>query len=138
MISLDTAKQHLRVDGSDEDGLIQLYVDDATHAACDYLGREVYADQEFPPRERGWSPCRLTLAALQHVSPARAGMVPALVWHRGAELSFPRASGDGPKAAAEALKAREFPPRERGWSPGIFRASAPAMVSPARAGMVPR
>lgn len=46
MISLDTAKQHLRVDGIDEDGLIQLYVDAATHAACDYLGREVYADQD--------------------------------------------------------------------------------------------
>lgn len=46
MISIDTAKQHLRVDGSDEDGLIQLYVEAATQAACDYLGRKVYADQD--------------------------------------------------------------------------------------------
>lgn len=46
MISIATAKQHLRVDGSDEDALIQLYVEAATHAACDYLGRKVYADQQ--------------------------------------------------------------------------------------------
>ena len=52
-------------------------------------------------------------------------------------VRFPRASGDGPSAVIESPHDVRFPPRERGWSPGMPSARIPRMVSPARAGMVP-
>lgn len=41
IVTLDEAKLHLRVDGSDEDALIQLYIDAASSAAASYLNRDV-------------------------------------------------------------------------------------------------
>lgn len=41
MISLDEAKQHLRVDGDDEDTLIQGYVDAAVQYCLDHCNRTV-------------------------------------------------------------------------------------------------
>ena len=78
----------------------------------------------FPPRERGWSPIRPHRRLHGFVSPARAGMVPShadLAW---ATMRFPRASGDGPKAAKQQEMAMAFPPRERGWSPAPARRGA--------------
>ena len=50
---------------------------------------------------------------------------------------FPRASGDGPKAAIPQTGTDPFPPRERGWSLLRSFAEPQVLVSPARAGMVP-
>ena len=46
LVDLEAAKLHLRVDGEDEDSLIQIYLDAAEQAAIDFLNRNVYADQE--------------------------------------------------------------------------------------------
>ena len=51
---------------------------------------------------------------------------------------FPRASGDGPKPLKDAIALIPFPPRERGWSQQLFEDQRYQIVSPARAGMVPR
>ena len=71
------------------------------------------------------------------VSPARAGMVPEPRAQFGHQLSFPRASGDGPHHVAVAVSTDQFPPRERGWSRRWTFRWAKKYVSPARAGMVP-
>jgi len=46
LVDLQAAKLHLRVDGEDEDVLIQIYLDAAEKAVIDFLNRNVYADQE--------------------------------------------------------------------------------------------
>jgi hypothetical protein len=46
MIDLQIAKMHLRVDGEDEDELIQLYLKAAKRAASLYLNRTIYATEE--------------------------------------------------------------------------------------------
>jgi hypothetical protein len=58
LVDVATAKQHLRVDDSAEDALIQLYVDAAEASTVEFLNRNVYADQaaldaaaEVPPAE---------------------------------------------------------------------------------------
>ena len=93
---------------------------------------------EFPPRERGWSRAHDRVLQGCEVSPARAGMVP--VGKLGVAMlgRFPRASGDGPAAATAAMAAIMFPPRERGWSHVFHPKRQVWLVSPARAGMVPR
>lgn len=49
IVTLALAKEHLRVDGTDEDELIQLYLDAAEIAAERYLGRTIYATPEDVP-----------------------------------------------------------------------------------------
>ena len=90
----------------------------------------------FPPRERGWSLMSFRVALCCHVSPARAGMVPAGCPALPSVPRFPRASGDGPKVARLRDILAGFPPRERGWSRGERSNRKRASVSPARAGMV--
>jgi hypothetical protein len=46
IITLSTAKLHLRVDGSDEDVTIQIYLDAAEEISMQYLNRQVYATVE--------------------------------------------------------------------------------------------
>ena len=72
------------------------------------------------------------------VSPARAGMVPSHGGFQWPMEGFPRASGDGPALIETRTQIGPFPPRERGWSPDIDGTDGNAVVSPARAGMVPR
>lgn len=43
IITLAAAKLHLRVDHSDEDTLIQMYLDGCEQAASNYLNRNLYA-----------------------------------------------------------------------------------------------
>ena len=43
IVTLAEAKLHLRVDGADEDTLIQTYLDAAEAAAAQYLNRALYA-----------------------------------------------------------------------------------------------
>ncbi len=71
---------------------------------------------QSPPRERGWSPDVDQPGTAQHVSPARAGMVPAWARHPGHCSGLPRASGDGPLGILDAELRARSPPRERGWS----------------------
>lgn len=42
--TLEAAKTHLRVDGSDEDALISLYLGAAELAASNFMNRAIYAD----------------------------------------------------------------------------------------------
>ena len=98
---------------------------------------EARENAAFPPRERGWSFVSDLDAGVLEVSPARAGMVPVPGWCDRSGPGFPRASGDGPGFGLSDWLIRRFPPRERGWSPGIPRRPRKADVSPARAGMVP-
>ena len=95
-------------------------------------------DVVFPPRERGWSLRAGRATPRLPVSPARAGMVPHTRHPHGLHARFPRASGDGPRTAQGGKAPGEFPPRERGWSLKQGIPIARAVVSPARAGMVPR
>ena len=44
LVTLSQAKQHLRVDDTHEDALIQLYIDAAEQSTADYLERGVYSD----------------------------------------------------------------------------------------------
>lgn len=46
LIDTELAKQHLRVDGDDEDLLIGLYLDAAEEAAMEFMNRSVYTDVE--------------------------------------------------------------------------------------------
>ena len=91
----------------------------------------------FPPRERGWSLVPDTIASIEFVSPARAGMVPGSTAEILRSWGFPRASGDGPGEPNFMMARSTFPPRERGWSPGCPSCPGHWAVSPARAGMVP-
>jgi hypothetical protein len=43
IVTLAEAKLHLRVDGADEDTLLQTYLDAAESAAAQYLNRALYA-----------------------------------------------------------------------------------------------
>jgi hypothetical protein len=45
-ITLEVAKMHLRVDGTDEDALITLMSSAAEGSAVAYLNRQVYVDQD--------------------------------------------------------------------------------------------
>ena len=92
----------------------------------------------FPPRERGWSLHHLHGAVGRAVSPARAGMVPTCCCWTSVPVSFPRASGDGPRLPRCFGRSSTFPPRERGWSLYGYPALRDQRVSPARAGMVRR
>ena len=64
-------------------------------------------------------------------------MVPYHISWNKKKARFPRASGDGPERQHQQQGAKQFPPRERGWS--LFEAGNVTVVnvSPARAGMVP-
>ena len=72
------------------------------------------------------------------VSPARAGMVPRHALAHSLAAGFPRASGDGPEYKRGQAEVQAFPPRERGWSLCCECRCRTRVVSPARAGMVPR
>lgn len=45
LIDLDTAKMHLRVDGDEEDSVIEIYLAAAEAAAVQFLNRNIYATQ---------------------------------------------------------------------------------------------
>ena len=88
------------------------------------------------PRERGWSRRTETASHRHTVLPARAGMVPPRECPRSATQRAPRASGDGPSAAATMTGPNTCSPRERGWSTARVMSSKASNVLPARAGMV--
>ena len=51
MIDLNDAKLHLRVDGSEEDSIIQLYIDAALEKTSAILGRKIIATDATPSDE---------------------------------------------------------------------------------------
>lgn len=62
LISLYTAKPHLRVDHSDEDALIGAYLLAAELVAVQYLNRNVYADSDALAAAIAAAPATLTAA----------------------------------------------------------------------------
>ena len=101
------------------------------------FGFGMFALTGSPPRARGWSRLAERGADRVHVSPARAGMVPAPRSTAPRSTSLPRARGDGPGTSSVTVSASTSPPRARGWSRGHGHAEPQRDVSPARAGMVP-
>jgi len=95
------------------------------------------AEMRSPPRARGWSLGRWDDARWHLVSPARAGMVPVAPFAQSLPARLPRARGDGPAGTSVYFVPLESPPRARGWSRAIAAEVVEAVVSPARAGMVP-
>ena len=102
------------------------------------LSVAVMTADESPPRVRGWSLLVAIRRAGVAVSPARAGMVPWPPRPRSAARRLPRACGDGPKKPPPNERAAVSPPRVRGWSRLAHLLAEILVVSPARAGMVPR
>jgi len=92
---------------------------------------------KFPPHSRGWTFSGRVRDAFGAVSPALAGMDPALPGFRRKGKRFPRTRGDGPLAFSTASIHRWFPPHSRGWTVGKRLQEARAVVSPALAGMDP-
>lgn len=45
IVTLEQARLHLRVDGEDEDALIELFITTAGEQVQEYLNRQVFADQ---------------------------------------------------------------------------------------------
>ena len=62
LIDLPTAKLHLRVDGSDEDVILALYIGAAEQSAMEFLNRKVYADQDALMAAIAAAPTALTAA----------------------------------------------------------------------------
>jgi len=91
-----------------------------------------------PPRARGWSRDVALPGDRGRVSPARAGMVPALSARDVGSTRLPRARGDGPVVGLAMPMLPRSPPRARGWSLSLCKIGREKAVSPARAGMVPR
>lgn len=46
LVPIETARQHLRLDGSDDDALVTLYLGAASDSAQEFLNRRVYPDAE--------------------------------------------------------------------------------------------
>ena len=90
-----------------------------------------------PPRARGWT---RDAARSNHefaVSPACAGMDPALTIAQADIQSLPRVRGDGPLGRVGHALHHTSPPRARGWTRGGDGGAGAAHVSPACAGMDP-
>ena len=49
LVTLVTAKAHLRVEGDDDDTLVELYLDAAQEVAEQYMGRLTYVDEAAIP-----------------------------------------------------------------------------------------
>ena len=62
-VQLSEAKLHLRVDGTDEDALIGLYINAAEQAAIKAMDRGVYADNTALQTAMAAAPAALTAAA---------------------------------------------------------------------------
>ena len=89
----------------------------------------------FPPRTRGCTHVGVAHHAPYRVSPAHAGMHPSTLTSPTAPTRFPRARGDAPIEAIEAIGIERFPPRTRGCTLPCHRLSSSPLVSPAHAGM---
>lgn len=63
LITLSTAKLHLRVIGSDEDSLIQALIDASELLVASHLGREVFATQEDLTAALAAAPAALATAS---------------------------------------------------------------------------
>ena len=91
----------------------------------------------FPPHTRGWTCPDRVPARRPGVSPAHAGMDPAIKSSKSVGVGFPRTRGDGPVEHPVGTLRVAFPPHTRGWTRRAPGRDAPGCVSPAHAGMDP-
>ena len=66
IMSLDIAKEHLRVTGADEDVTIALYLSAAEQAAVDFLNRGVFADTTALAAAKTAAPTALNAATVAY------------------------------------------------------------------------
>lgn len=71
-VTLAEAKLHLRVDGTDEDALIGLYINAAEQAAIKAMDRGVYADGTALQTAKTDAPAKLTAATAEKESAVAA------------------------------------------------------------------
>ena len=91
--------------------------------------------ESFPPHARGWTLSPSRTVSVTPVSPARAGMDPAMIVSLLFIMGFPRTCGDGPRRTIPARVIEMFPPHVRGWTLAQRSRTRYHVVSPARAGM---
>lgn len=66
-ITLAEAKLHCRVDGTDEDALIQAYIDAALEVCQKHIGKRFGSGLEFTPGDQDWLPdVRLSVVRVPH------------------------------------------------------------------------
>ena len=91
----------------------------------------------LPPRSRGWTQWEYAVKEASKASPALAGMDPTPDRARADRGRFPRARGDGPGRARQAIRLAALPPRSRGWTWMASPFFRDWHASPALAGMDP-
>lgn len=72
IVTLSEAKLHLRVDGTDEDTLIQGLLNAAEKAAALWMGRNIYADQNALTTAKDAAPALLTTATAAYTAASTA------------------------------------------------------------------
>lgn len=66
LVDIETAKQHLRADGDEENGLIALYLSAAELSAVEFLNRKIYADQAALDAAKAAIPAALDAAEVAY------------------------------------------------------------------------
>ncbi len=89
------------------------------------------------PGTRGWSRLGVAVEGVQHLLPARAGMVPSATRPCCRCRTAPRTRRDGPHLAARVVSEQRCSPRTWGWPRVSEAARAVCQLLPAHAGMTP-
>jgi len=84
LIDLATAKAHLRVDGTDDDAMITLYIGAAERSAAEFIGRNIYVDQSALVAAIAGAPAALTAATVAY----DAAILSASALDAGVELDM--------------------------------------------------
>ena len=101
------------------------------------LNNRLIREMRAPPHSRGSSLIEVGRQHLRGGSPALAGIIPAVVEHRGDRSWLPRTRGDHPVPTMNALSSARAPPHSRGSSLDALHDATACRGSPALAGIIP-